>query len=406
MLWSWSPEHADSLHLSTTPQHQIAWQPPAPRVSSAMVLLLTGDDPWFELPLIPEELANDIDQTLSLELEVGWPMSADYLAMAHQVQPLHAHIDQLNTEVNDLNGCVVDLNGQINTLNGQINTLNDETTSLSHSLAASEYQRRSFQDESAQFQRNATRLEHELVKVQGEFKDLASHLKNIENSTVFKATRPLVNAKIALDRLRGRMPKHEKLKASAFAPITRPATPVAPSTHPVDVIVPVYRGLADTQLCVESVLAAPVQVPYRLVIINDCSPEPEVTQWLRERAAGEPRILLLENAENLGFVGTVNRGMALSDANDVLLLNSDTEVANNWLDRIRAAAYGDRKIASVTPFSTNATICSYPRFCEDNPLPPGYDTARMDALCAKTNPGAVIDVPTGWVSACTSAATA
>ncbi|RYF54893.1 MAG: glycosyltransferase, partial [Comamonadaceae bacterium] len=118
-------------------------------------------------------------------------------------------------------------------------------------------------------------------------------------------------------------------------------------------------------------------------------------QWLRTRAAQDSRITLLENEENLGFVGTVNRGMALSDSNDVLLLNSDTEVANDWLDRIRTAAYGDQRIASVTPFSTNATICSYPEFCKDNALPPGYDTARIDALCARTNPGAVVDVPTG-----------
>ncbi len=90
-----------------------------------------------------------------------------------------------------------------------------------------------------------------------------------------------------------------------------------------------------------------------------------------------------------------NRGMALSDSNDVLLLNSDTEVANDWLDRIRRAAYGSEKIASVTPFSNNATICSYPLFCKDNDLPAGYDTARLDALCARTNPGAVVDVPTG-----------
>ncbi len=104
---------------------------------------------------------------------------------------------------------------------------------------------------------------------------------------------------------------------------------------------------------------------------------------------------MLENEHNLGFVATVNRGMALSDAHDVLLLNSDTEVANDWLDRLRAAAYSDARVASVTPFSNNATICSYPRFCEPNELPPGWDTARLDALFAATNAGQVVDVPTG-----------
>ena len=171
--------------------------------------------------------------------------------------------------------------------------------------------------------------------------------------------------------------------------------PPQPAAVPVDVIVPVYRGLADTIRCVESVLASPVRAAYRLVVINDAGPEPELTAWLRERASSEPRILLLENPQNVGFVGTVNRGMSLSDVNDVLILNSDTEVANDWLDRMRAAAYDHARVASVTPFSTNATICSYPRFCADNELPAGFSTASLDALCARTHRGAVVDVPTG-----------
>ena len=105
--------------------------------------------------------------------------------------------------------------------------------------------------------------------------------------------------------------------------------------------------------------------------------------------------MLLENEYNLGFVRTVNRGMTQSTANDVLLLNSDTVVANNWLDRLRTAAYNDPKTGTVTPFSNNATICSYPRFCQENPLPPGYDTAALDALFAATHPEATLEIPTG-----------
>ena len=373
-LWSWDNQPAGKSLLSQAPHHQIVWQAPAPVISAATVALLTGDDPWLELPVPWEQLGDAATGALTLDIGIGWPMSSDYLTLAQQIRPLQERVDALSEQVGALSG---------------------RAAHLSNALESSESSRRSFQDESAQFQRNATRLEHELVKVQGEYKDLAEHLENMENSTVFKMTRPLVKAKIGLDRLRGRKPKHEQFKPNPYAQAMRPRTPIAPTPHPVDIIVPVYRGLADTKLCVESVLAAPVQAPYRLIVINDCSPEPEVTQWLRERASNEPRIVLLENEENLGFVGTVNRGMALSADNDVLLLNSDTEVANDWLDRIRKAAYGDRKIASVTPFSTNATICSYPRFCEDNPLPEGYTTARMDALCAATNPGAVVDVPTG-----------
>ena len=82
--------------------------------------------------------------------------------------------------------------------------------------------------------------------------------------------------------------------------------------------------------------------------------------------------------------------------------HTDTE-AQAWalaalflaIDRLRAAAYSDQRIASVTPFSNNATICSYPQFCKDNELPAGYDTARLDALFARANAGQAVDVPTG-----------
>lgn len=165
---------------------------------------------------------------------------------------------------------------------------------------------------------------------------------------------------------------------------------------PVDIIVPVYKGLEETRACLESVWAATPNTAYQLIVINDASPEPEVTEWLREVAATQP-MTLLENEQNLGFVGTVNRGMAYSKNADVVLLNSDAEVANDWLDRLVAAAYKPRKrpAASVTPFSNNATICSYPRFCEDNPLPEGYDLPRLDALFAATNPGEAVEIPTG-----------
>ena len=105
-------------------------------------------------------------------------------------------------------------------------------------------------------------------------------------------------------------------------------------------------------------------------------------------------MLLLENERNMGFAATVNRGMALSPTADVVLLNSDTEVTGNWLDRIRLAAYADVRTGTVTPFSNNATICSYPRFCEDNALPVSHNLSRLDALFAEANAGATVDIPT------------
>ena len=47
------------------------------------------------------------------------------------------------------------------------------------------------------------------------------------------------------------------------------------------------------------------------------------------------------------------------------------------------------------PFSNNATICSYPHFCEDNELPDGLSLEEVDALFACANAGQVIEIPTG-----------
>lgn len=164
-----------------------------------------------------------------------------------------------------------------------------------------------------------------------------------------------------------------------------------PTPPAVTIVIPVYGGFNDTCLCIESVLASTYQTAAEIVVINDASPEPLLVEWLNANAE---RFTLLHNEHNLGFVGTVNRGMALYPKNDVVLVNSDTEVSNDWLDRLQAAAYSDARIGSVTPFSNNATICSYPVFCEDNALPEGYSAAELDEVFAEVNPGQLVDIPT------------
>ncbi len=182
-----------------------------------------------------------------------------------------------------------------------------------------------------------------------------------------------------------------------FAPLELPpmlsdqVSRLAAARPAVTIIVPVYRGLDDTRACIEAILASSYRLQAELVVINDASPEPELTQWLEDN---RDRFTLLRNERNLGFVGTVNRGMRLYPDQDVVLVNSDAEVANDWLDRLQKAAYTAPDVGSVTPFSNNATICSFPRFCQDNALPEGMDVARLDTLFAEANAGQSVDIPT------------
>lgn len=161
----------------------------------------------------------------------------------------------------------------------------------------------------------------------------------------------------------------------------------------IHIIIPVYRGLAETRHCIESVLRADNSLEHRLTLINDCSPDPELMDYLATLPQ-DGKVQVLRNEQNLGFVATVNRGMEIDPLADVILLNSDTEVAGDWLDRLHRCAYSAPKIGTVTPFSNNATICSYPEFCEDNPLPNKWDTAKLDALFRQANAGKSVDIPT------------
>ncbi len=453
-LWHWrASEPGVGASLQSTPCHQVVWGAPLP--GSAAAAVLTGDDPSIELPIDGTTLARAATHhALTVEVDLGWPMSADYLHLASVIGPLqserqflreqvertvaimqdheklalehtdlhrqhadlhrrhtdlhrqHADLRQAHTELSKTtehqSQAIHQLRAQIQGLSLQTNELSAENAALSTENAALSTNNEKLAAENTHLSAaNATpphpavlQAQQQIATLQQQLRDATDAVYRLQNLRAVRYTRPLANLR---NRLLGRPPGVLPIPASpALAPTPAPVMlPIpAPRSAGVDIIVPVYRGLADTRQCLESVLTNPQTTDWRLIVINDCSPEPEVTEWLRALAAAEPRLTLLENEHNLGFVGTVNRGMALSAEHDVLLLNSDTEVANDWLDRLRRCAYSQARVGSVTPFSGNATICSYPEFCADNSLPPGHDTASLDALFAQANAGRSVPVPT------------
>ncbi len=170
------------------------------------------------------------------------------------------------------------------------------------------------------------------------------------------------------------------------------STPTCPNDVHVDIVIPIYRGLDQTRRCIESVLADPDRPPGRIIAVDDCSPEPGLSAWL-DGLNGEGRIRLIRNRRNQGFVASANRGMKAAEQADVVLLNSDTVVPHGWLARLAGHAYAGRRVGSVSPFSNNATICSYPADA-GGPMPLGVDLATIDDACRTANGGRTVDVPT------------
>jgi GT2 family glycosyltransferase len=84
----------------------------------------------------------------------------------------------------------------------------------------------------------------------------------------------------------------------------------------------------------------------------------------------------------------------MAGTRDAVLLNSDTQVTHHWLDRLRAVALLHEKTASVTPFSNNATICSFPSFCVDNPFPTTETLERINHLAGQMFAHRAVPIPT------------
>ena len=160
----------------------------------------------------------------------------------------------------------------------------------------------------------------------------------------------------------------------------------------VDVVVPVYGSRALALRAIDSVLAAATRESFELVVVDDASPDPLLRSELGALAEAG-LITLIENERNVGFVGAVNRGLALHPRRDIVLLNSDTRVFGDWLDRLLAALRTPRT-ATATPLSNAATILSYPASLCENRLSAGTDIAQWDSLCAAIEMP-VVEIPTG-----------
>ena len=140
----------------------------------------------------------------------------------------------------------------------------------------------------------------------------------------------------------------------------------------IDIIIPVYNAYEDLRTCIESVLECTDLCHHRLLLVNDASSDERILPYLNELSLNHENILHIENETNLGFSGSINHGIQVSGTRDVLLLNSDTMVTKNWVEKLVACAYSDPSIATVTPLSNNATLCSVPEFLKENRLPEGY----------------------------------
>lgn len=159
----------------------------------------------------------------------------------------------------------------------------------------------------------------------------------------------------------------------------------------VDIVVPIYNGYEHLEPLLGSL--EQTKMPYRLILIDDHSTDERIQSFLKEYARGKKNVLLLKNDKNLGFTRSVNRGLQCAKGH-VALVNTDVRVPPMWLERLMLPIVAGENVASATPFTNSGTICSFPNFCQDNPLFLGMEPAEIDKAFQTIQPPYHI-IPTG-----------
>jgi GT2 family glycosyltransferase len=166
----------------------------------------------------------------------------------------------------------------------------------------------------------------------------------------------------------------------------RDARLAAQAGRRMDVVVCVHNALDCVTRCLHSVAANRDASCHRIIIVNDGSGL-ETRDWLRDFVQQNANCHLIEHDFAQGYTRAANAGMRASDGEALVLLNSDTEVAPNWIEKLFDAFDSFPGVGIVGPMSNAASHQSLPEHLSRggntaiNELPDGFSVADMDRWC-------------------------
>lgn len=197
------------------------------------------------------------------------------------------------------------------------------------------------------------------------------------------------------------------LATEGLSAIVHPATVLRPLAEPPPtpmataasgkrllVVVPVHDDFDATRACF-SALGASLPHTARIIAVDDRTPDPRIAGLL-DALAHAGRITLIRNGVNLGFAASVNRALEqrLPDE-DVALVNADTIVPPEALDRLHHILRREERIGTVTPLSNNGEDTSVPRRFRSSPLGSDAEVAGLNALAWRTHGEGTVVLPNG-----------
>ncbi len=155
-----------------------------------------------------------------------------------------------------------------------------------------------------------------------------------------------------------------------------------------DIIIPVYKSPEWVKLCVYALFKnTKEQIINKVYLINDCDDEftKNCLQNLSQKYGN--KICIEQNDNNLGFVKSTNKGLKLSKADYVLLLNTDCLVSKNAIEKLINHMETDKKIGLICPISSNAANLTLEMF-------EGFNYNQMNTLLETKFSGLLFDACT------------
>ena len=137
----------------------------------------------------------------------------------------------------------------------------------------------------------------------------------------------LAAGQIDADALSGVRDAHRSLVAGPDGKRKRPRLKLATSETPrVSVVIPVHEQFALTHHCLASIVLNESEVPYEVILVDDCSSDETVD--IEDAVEG---LRVIRNETNLRFLRSAARGAEAARGELVMFLNNDVEVTHGWL---------------------------------------------------------------------------
>lgn len=161
----------------------------------------------------------------------------------------------------------------------------------------------------------------------------------------------------------------------------------------IDIVITTHNHTETVKRCVDSVLETipNIKAKVELVISDNASTEEELHSYL-DTLGSSDKITILKSEIDEGYVNSVNKALQVHPNRDAIILNSDTYVTGDWVDRLKEVSDTNPRIASVTPFTNNGTICSYP-----NPAGNTLETGLVklyDTVVQTITVNQLVEIPT------------